>query len=343
MQRLTQFDVTRQFLTRAGRTSAQYGFGALCATAMMGLRAVFDVVAPTSGPFALIYPTVLLATLYGHLRAGLTAFVLTFFWVWYFVLPAHASMTFLNPTDPARVALNAACCLVVVFFAEAFRRAANSTAQQIQESADRRLTLLAEIEHRTKNNFALVASMLELQRRRLDDPSLQIHLADAVSRVRTFAEAYTNLAIDQSETGDVEVAPYLELLLDRLDRAALPDHVRLFREIDAVTLPRETAVALGLYLNEAISNCLKYAFPDGRKGMIGVFFHVSDAGWSLTIDDDGVGTHNYGSANGGLGSNLMVAFARQATAAHEAGPMEKGFRAAMTFRHADAGQVEERA
>ena len=103
MQRLTQFDVTRQFISRRGKITAQFVFGGVCAGAMIGLRSVIDVIAPSSGPFALIYPTVLLATLYGRLRAGLTALVLTFGWVWYFVLPSPSSFSYVNPTDPARV------------------------------------------------------------------------------------------------------------------------------------------------------------------------------------------------------------------------------------------------
>lgn len=186
MQRLTQFDVSRQFVTARGRHTAQYVFGGVSAGAMIGLRSIVDVVASASGPFALIYPTVLLATLYGRLRAGLTALALTFAWAWYFVLPAPRSFLFVQPGDPARVVLNALCAIVVVIFAEAFRRAAHSTVDEIQQAADRRLMLLAEVEHRTKNNFALVASMLEFQKRRLDDPSLQAHLSDAVIRVRIF-------------------------------------------------------------------------------------------------------------------------------------------------------------
>lgn len=330
MQRLAQFDVSRQFLTRRGRLAAQYGFGCICAGAMIGLRSLFDVVAPTSGPFALIYPTVLLATLYGHLRAGIAAFVVSFFWAWYFVLPQTSSLTFVDPTDPARVLLNAVCCSVVIVFAEAFRRVAHSTVEEIRQAADRRLTLLAELEHRTKNNFALVASMLDIQKRRLTDPALQGHLDDAVGRVRTFADAYSNLASEQAEQSDVAMRPYLDLLLDRLQRAAFPNNVELYREIENITLPRETAVAVGLYLNEALSNCLKYAFPEGRSGTIGVFFHVRGAHWSLAVDDDGIGAAVLSNGEGGLGSRLMIAFAQQAGASHTSGPIERGFRSVLS-------------
>ena len=331
MQRLAQFDVSRQFLTRPGQVAAQVLFGTICSAAMIGIRACFDLWAPGSGPFALIYPTVLLATLYGHWRAGVVAFVVGFVWAWYFVLPAPRSFLFTDPTDPARVAINAAAALIVLIFAEAFRRAAHSTMEEIRVSADRRLTQLAELEHRTKNNFALVASLLEIQKRRVSDTALHPMLDDAAGRVRTFADAYSSLAADQSQGGNVDMKPYLNQLLDRIERAVVPDTVMLCREIDAIDLPRETAVAIGLYANEAISNCLKYAFPDERPGKIGVFFQHRQEGWRLTVDDDGVGIEGESlkgesAMGGGLGSSLMTAFASQAGARHSAGPTLGGFR-----------------
>ena len=78
MQRLAEFDVSRQFITRRGKLAAQLIFGVICAAAMIGLRSLYDIWAPESGPFAMIYPTVLLATFYGHWRAGLVSFVVTF-------------------------------------------------------------------------------------------------------------------------------------------------------------------------------------------------------------------------------------------------------------------------
>lgn len=330
MQRLAKFDVSRQFSARWSQNLAQITFGVLCGASMIGLRSGFDLWAPSSGPFALIYPTVLLATLYGHWRAGLTAFALTFWWAWYFVLPAPSSFTFVDPTDPARVVLNGICNLVVIVFAESFRKAARSSMDETSKSADMRLTLLTELEHRTKNNFAQVASLLELQKRTLADTSLHGPIDDAVGRVRTFAEAYASPADEQSNVSEVEIQPYLDALLERLDAAAIPENIRLHREIEALTLPRDDAVAIGLYVNEALSNCLKYAFPNGRPGTVGIYFHVRDNCWNLVIEDDGVGVINDTGDRGGIGSRLMAAFAQQVGAAHHVESLDTGFRVGMS-------------
>ena len=329
MHRLASFDVSRQFLTPRGKLAAQLTFGFLCGAAMIGLRSLIDIWAPLSGPFALTYPTVLLATLYGHWRAGVVALITTFLWAWYFVLPGVKSFLFVDPTDPPRVIINFVAAAIVLIFAEAFRRAAHSTMDEIREAADRRLTLLADLEHRTKNNFALVASMLEIQRRRIPQSELHGPLEDAVGRVRTFADAYSALALEQSDAHEVAMRPYLEQLLSRLETAALPPRVTLFREIEDAMMTREIAVAIGLYLNEAVSNACKYAFPLGRSGTIAVFFHLREGNWRLTVEDDGVGAKAEAMAGGGLGSKLLQAFAQQAGASHHAGPILNGYRSEM--------------
>ena len=326
MQRLAQFDISRQFLTRGGKVAAQIGFGLVCGVAMVGLRTMLDVWAPETGPFALVYPTVLLATLYGHWRAGLCAFLLSFLWAWYIVLPSPYSFTFTDPSDASRVVINALSVLVLLFFAEVFRAAAQRTMDEIRAAADRRLTLLSELEHRTKNNFSLVASLLEIQKRTLARPDLDGPLDDAVNRVRTFADAYSSLAMDQEEDVEVAMKPYLDLLLDRIERAALADNVTLHREIENISLPREKGVAIGLYLNEALANCAKYAFAEGAPGTIAVAFNVTDGAWRLSIEDDGLGSAAVTTGSTGLGRNLMDAFAAQARAVHVGGPRDRGFR-----------------
>ena len=326
-QRLAQFDVSRPFLSRWAKLSAQITFGIVCALAMIGLRSLIDMWAPVSGPFALAYPTVLLATLYGHWRAGLSAAIVSFVWGWWIVLPNQFSFTFADPSDPARVMINGLCVLIVIGFAEVFRSAAHSTMAEIRKAADRRLTLLAELEHRTKNNFALVASLIEIQKRRLGNPDLDAPLEDAAMRVRTFADAYSNLALEQEEGSEVAMKSYLELLLDRIERAACPPNVKLHREIEDILLPREVGVAIGLYLNEALSNCAKYAFPEGAPGTVSVAFNCLDGEWTLIVEDDGIGAAiAQGDSSSGLGTSLMQAFASQARAEQSQGGQDRGHR-----------------
>jgi two-component system, sensor histidine kinase PdtaS len=327
MKRLAHFDISRRAHAPLPRLATQVGFGIACGLAMIALRTFFDIWSPAVGPFALVYPTVLLATLYGHWQAGLVAWALSFGWAWYVVLPYPHSFEFADAKDLPRVGLNAASALIVLLFAETFRSAVEAGRLQSDAEIERRAILLAEMEHRTKNNFALVASLLEIQKRRESSDTVRLAFDDAIGRVRTFAEAYSHLADEQGEGAHVDMKPYLQRLVDRVGSAAFAPNVTITHEISDVSMARETAVAIGLFTNEALTNCAKYAFPDSRAGTVHVALEAGSDDWSLSIRDDGTGANaapvdNPGS---GIGSSLLGAFARQAGASHVVQSSDGGF------------------
>ncbi len=114
MHRVANFDVARQFESKRLGLFAKILFGLGCALAMVGMRVIVDLWAETAGPFALVYPTVLIATLFGHWQAGVTAYAASFLWAWYFALAPVRAWGFENASDPSRVAINAAAVLIVL-------------------------------------------------------------------------------------------------------------------------------------------------------------------------------------------------------------------------------------
>lgn len=316
MYRLAGFDVPRRFHAPRVRVLVQCLFGLGCTLAMIGFRSFLDVWASTAGPFALVYPTVLIATLYGHWKAGVVTYFSSFLWAWYFVLPTARSFTFEVATDASRVAINAVAVLVVLVFAESFRRAVVRAIAQRDEQIARATMLQQELEHRTKNNFALAASLLEMQKRREGHPQVVTALEQAIARIHSFSSAYSNLALTQGEGAMVAMQDYLVDVVDRVTRGAFLDNVEV--EVDFgssnVTMPREVAVAIGLFTNEALTNCAKYAFPDGRDGKVKVRFAGERDDWWLEINDDGIGTAMDSENSTGIGERLFAAFAQQAGA-----------------------------
>jgi len=289
-----------------------------CATVMIALRTALDIWAPSAGPFALAYPTVLIATLFGHATAGLVAFTVTFGWAWFVVLPQPYSFQFTLDSDPPRVIINAVSVLVVGLLAEAFRRAVRAA----NEARDREIALrdmvMAELEHRTKNNFALVASMLSLQSRRQSTVEAVEALDQAAGRVHTFAQAYANLNPLTAGGAQVPMSTYLGSVVNRVSAGIFADNVSVDTRLDAHDLPTNVAVAIGLFVNEALTNCAKYAFPERRPGHIRVAFVRAEDGWAVSVSDNGVGAKDGESPDRtgrtGLGQGLMRAFAQQAGA-----------------------------
>jgi two-component sensor histidine kinase len=85
----------------------------------------------------------------------------------------------------------------------------------------------------------------------------------------------------------------------------------------------DTAVPLGLIVNELITNSLKYAFPDGREGAITVSLQKTDSGFELFVGDDGVGKGNTATGTS-FGSQLVKLLTAQLGGKLETGS-EPGF------------------
>ena len=168
------------------------------------------------------------------------------------------------------------------------KRAEATVAQSLREKE----TLLKEIHHRVKNNMQLISSLLELQAGYVKDPGALEVFRDCQNRIRSMALIHERLYQAPSLAENRFLAntssrssPILTRTYDTRDRA-----VSVELDLAPVSLTLETAIPLGLILNEQVSNSLKHAFPAGRSGTIRVALRQSTAGaLALTVSDDGVG------------------------------------------------------
>lgn len=184
VMRLTRLDVP-ELAKPLPSVVSQVAFGILCSAAAIVLRMVTDIWLPGAGPFALTIPLVLIATLFGHWVAGVVCQTIVAIHAWYYVLPIQGSFDFDDPTDGPRVIVNLAAGYFVVALAELFRRA-------VRQALAEREALLLELEHRVKNSFMSVASVLRIWKsfagrwRRHRPPA--ISRSSATPRTRTSIE-----------------------------------------------------------------------------------------------------------------------------------------------------------
>lgn len=327
MARIGELDLADRLAPVMTPWVTQVGFGLLCAAAASMARAALDTIAPGAGPFALGYPAVLIATLFGRWPAGAITGAVTIVYSWYFTLPAVDSFAFTNPSDGPRLIVNTLSYGLIVAIAERFRRAVRyAVSERDREVAERDL-FLQEFDHRVKNNFTLVAGLLDLQRRRTEDPATADALEKALARVESIARAHRHLYRGGSAPGTVEMDSYIHELCDALaESLSLHTALTLDCRVSPVEMARDRAVSIGLVINELVTNAVKHAFPGRDTGRITVGFGAcEDGGWLLTVADDGVGMSEETLANGregGLGQRLLDAFARQAggTLDMESGP-----------------------
>ena len=317
MKRVGELDIPDRFAPRVPVVVTQI-LVAVAATAMaFAVRESSDLVMPTAGPFALIFPSVLFAALFARWLSGLLALIMCVVFVWYFVLPVQGSFTLEDPWNPLRVAVNVVSGGLILILAEVFRRAVRRAVQERTDALEKRDLYLREFDHRVKNSFSMIVSLLELQRRELDDddPAADA-LGKAAMRVGSFARAHQSLYRGDGLPDRVDMKSYMEELCASLEASlTLPEGIVFQCSAEQIWLPRDRAIAVGLILNELATNAAKYAFVGRETGRIEIVFRENeDREICLVMTDDGVGIQDEESGGGGLGQRLIDAFAREAQA-----------------------------
>lgn len=220
------------------------------------------------------------------------------------MLPIEGSFAIEDPTDGPRIFVNLAAGFFVVALAEMFRRAMR------RALADREMLLL-ELEHRVKNNFASIASVLRLQMSSADRET-QSALQTALGRVESFARAHSFLYHDFDRTGQVNMRAYIGDLCGAIS-SSLGERrsLRIEHEADPAFLPRDRAIVIGLLINEVATNSAKHAFEGRETGVIRVRFSEDPRAYHLTVADNGHGMSE-DRRPGSLGLTLIDALADQA-------------------------------
>ena len=148
--------------------------------------------------------------------------------------------------------------------------------------------LIKEIHHRVKNNLSLVASLLNLQTDQVYDPRDTHLLQEARSRVMTMARIHENLYRSSSFT-EVNALEYLRSIACQVVRSGPRQGIDMIVIGDEFSIGTETAVPLGLMLNELVTNSLKYAFTDRPSGLITIHLNRDGGDCVMTYRDNGVG------------------------------------------------------
>jgi two-component sensor histidine kinase len=167
-----------------------------------------------------------------------------------------------------------------------------------------------ELNHRVKNNLAIVSAMLAMQGRRAKSPELRTQLETAVDRIQTIADVHASL-YRTSGKDEVDFAAYLQDLCDRLRRSVLdPDRIDLKVVAEPTALPLDKAVAMGVVVNELVTNAAKHAYPPPARGLVSVKLAHADGELVLTVGDSGKGLPAEPSPTG-LGMRLVRSLVQQ--------------------------------
>ena len=171
--------------------------------------------------------------------------------------------------------------------------------------------LLKEIHHRVKNNLEVVSSLLALQSNQIDDENTKEAMLEGQNRVQSIGIVHQKL-YQGKNLGAIEMKDYFINLSDSiLDSFGANKRVQVECAMNALNVDIDTAVPLGLIVNELLTNTIKYAFPDGRSGKVQIKLEQKSNGvLQMQISDNGIGKG--GAINGtGFGGQLISLLTQQ--------------------------------
>ncbi|TXI32337.1 MAG: sensor histidine kinase [Niabella sp.] len=171
--------------------------------------------------------------------------------------------------------------------------------------------LLKEIHHRIKNNLEVVSSLLALQSAQTKDPNIRQAMLESQNRVRSIGIVHQKL-YNGKITGTIDMRDYFFSLCENIiDSFGADDRMKVELNMGKLELDIDTAVPLGLIVNELITNTLKYAFPPGQIGHVRINLEKQHENiLHLEVTDDGIGKS--GHTNGtGFGTELLKLLTEQ--------------------------------
>ena len=187
---------------------------------------------------------------------------------------------------------------------------------ELERTLREKTVLLQEVHHRVKNNLQVMASIISLQASRLENPETIKIFNDLRGRIHSMASVHDQLYREE-RFSDIEFSEYIRNISADLFRlySITSDRIALDLDVSVGAIALDQAVPCALMLNEMITNCLKYAFPDGREGVLAINFALNRADnmFVLCVKDNGIGLPHAFNANEctSLGMTLLNALVTQ--------------------------------
>ena len=163
--------------------------------------------------------------------------------------------------------------------------------KQIEVSLKEKETLLKEIHHRVKNNMQIVSSLLDYQTQYIKDKNVIDIFTESQNRIASMSLVHEKL-YQSKDLAKIEFNEYINDLAANLFQSYVANSgkITLNMNIENIQMDIDFAIPCGLIINELVTNSLKYAFPEDRKGEIRIVLRKTDKEmFELVIGDNGIG------------------------------------------------------
>ena len=168
--------------------------------------------------------------------------------------------------------------------------------------------MLREMHHRVKNNLQLVASILNLQSRRIDDLEMKGIIRENVNRVLSIAAIHDILMNTSGDMQHLSSKTLFAQLGHNLQALIPPEkEILLTMTADEIPLTPDTATSVSLVITELVSNAFFHAFANRARGRVEVSFCKGALFHTVTVSDDGTGFDLAGERKNSLGLQIVQA------------------------------------
>jgi two-component sensor histidine kinase len=305
---------------------------ALCVMAL-GARALLGPYFPPGYPFVTFFPAVIVSSFLFGARAGALAGLLCGLFAWYFFIPPFQTLTIDQATLIAMAFYTGVVVVDVLLIhwmqganhrLHAAREEGRRLAEESARLAARTDLLFQELQHRVGNNLQMVAAVLSMQLRGLEEPTARRAISDAVQRVQVIGSIQRRLYRSNGEL--VPLDDFVGEVCDQLMiSSGRPGITCSVKAASGLVLPPDAAVPMALILAEALANAMEHGFVDRDAGRVDVVLEHEADHMTLQVRDNGAGLprdFDIGQADS-LGLRISRVLSRQLGATYvleDAGP-----------------------
>jgi two-component sensor histidine kinase len=178
---------------------------------------------------------------------------------------------------------------------------------ELEAALEARSRRLREFDHLAKNNLQTLASIILLKARRTGDEGARRGLLNMAERINALAAAHR--LIDPADpAGGFDVGAFVNDLAGKVAAGVDPRRIAIRLDLARLEVGERDAAPLALLINELVTNALRHAFPDGRRGHVAI---AVGAQGRIVVADDGVGLSAAAPSREAFGRSLAEMLARQ--------------------------------
>lgn len=256
-----------------------------------GLRLALRGDLPSGFPYLTFLPAVILTTFFAGVRAGAVEAVLCGLAAWYYLIAPFNSFYLTSNT-----ALALGFYIVIVATDIALIAVMNGALARLsverrrsEHLAHSRELMFHELQHRVSNSLQVISSLLQLQRRDVDDPAARAALDTAVARLNIVSRIQRRL--HDPDRQSLEFQRFLqEIVPEIVEASGVQDRVRHSFDVAPVPVTQDQAVPLALIATELVSNAIEHALEHRDAVTVSVALRRLPGDRAmLEVADDGAG------------------------------------------------------